>query len=139
VVLNFLDAAGAKTGKLLPTGHAIDVVDGIEVSMRRLRVAAGAHRRGRAQQDGLRDQGSARGRQTTVRRIEAIRIEAALRMGLGDATGKVLPKVALLAPPARSGSLSRVSDAVDVPCGARRHRALCIAAAARVPAASRRR
>ena len=32
IVLNFLDAAGAKTGKLLPTGQTIDVIDGIEVS-----------------------------------------------------------------------------------------------------------
>jgi len=32
IVLNFLDAAGAKTGKLLPTGHPLDVIDGIEVT-----------------------------------------------------------------------------------------------------------
>ncbi len=32
IVLNFLDAAGAKTGKLLPTGQPIDLIDGIEVS-----------------------------------------------------------------------------------------------------------
>ena len=68
------------------------------------------------------------------RRIEAIRIEAALRMGLGDATGKVLPKVALLAPPARSGSLSSryltpwTCHAAHAVTGA-----LCVAAAARVP------
>src|SRR6185369_9103267 len=32
IVLNFLDAAGAKTGKLLPTGHARDRVEGVDVS-----------------------------------------------------------------------------------------------------------
>ena len=32
IVLNFLDAAGAKTGKLLPTGHARDIMEGIDVS-----------------------------------------------------------------------------------------------------------
>src|SRR4029079_9009713 len=32
IVLHFLDAAGAKTGKLLPTGHARDRVEGVDVS-----------------------------------------------------------------------------------------------------------
>src|SRR5689334_2001704 len=32
VVLNFLDGAGAKTGALLPTGRAMDVIDGVGVS-----------------------------------------------------------------------------------------------------------
>jgi PrpF protein len=31
-VLNFLDAAGAKTGELFPTGNPIDSIDRIEVS-----------------------------------------------------------------------------------------------------------
>jgi 4-oxalomesaconate tautomerase len=68
------------------------------------------------------------------RRVETIRIEAARRMGLGDATGKVLPKVALLAPPARGGSVSSryltpwTCHAAHAVTGA-----LCVAAAARVP------
>src|SRR5690606_35797123 len=32
IVLNFLDAAGAKTGRLFPTGRRSDVIDGIEIS-----------------------------------------------------------------------------------------------------------
>jgi len=32
ILLNFMDAAGAKTGKLMPTGQAIDIIDGVEVS-----------------------------------------------------------------------------------------------------------
>ena len=32
IVLNFLNAAGAKTGKLLPTGNVVDIIDGVEVS-----------------------------------------------------------------------------------------------------------
>jgi 2-methylaconitate cis-trans-isomerase PrpF len=54
-------------------------------------------------------------------------------MGLGDATGKVLPKVALLAPPARGGSISSryltpwTCHAAHAVTGA-----LCVAAACRV-------
>ena len=32
IVLNFLNAAGAKTGKLLPTGNVVDIIDDVEVS-----------------------------------------------------------------------------------------------------------
>jgi 2-methylaconitate cis-trans-isomerase PrpF len=39
-------------------------------------------------------------------RFEAIRREAGRRMGLGDVTGKVVPKVALLAAPRRGGSIT---------------------------------
>jgi 4-oxalomesaconate tautomerase len=134
VVLNFLDAAGAKTGKLLPTGHAIDVVDGIEVSCvdfasPLVLIAAAA-----LSKTGYETKAALEADKPLFRRIEAIRIEAALRMGLGDATGKVLPKVALLAPPARGGSLSSryltpwTCHAAHAVTGA-----LCIAAAARVP------
>jgi 2-methylaconitate cis-trans-isomerase PrpF len=55
-------------------------------------------------------------------------------MGLGDATGKVLPKVALLATPERGGSISSryltpwTCHAAHAVTGA-----LCIAAACRVP------
>src|SRR5207248_7312982 len=33
IALDFLDPGGAVTGKLLPTGHARDVVDGVEASL----------------------------------------------------------------------------------------------------------
>jgi 4-oxalomesaconate tautomerase len=32
IVLNFADAVGGATGKLMPTGNAIDVIDGVEVT-----------------------------------------------------------------------------------------------------------
>ena len=33
VRLSFLDAAGARTGKLLPSGHALETIDGVPVSL----------------------------------------------------------------------------------------------------------
>jgi 4-oxalomesaconate tautomerase len=134
VLLNFLDAAGAKTGKLLPTGHAIDVIDGIEVSCvdfasPLVLIAAAA-----LGKTGYETKVALDADKTLFQRVEGIRIEAARRMGLGDSTGKVLPKVALLAPPARGGSVSSryltpwTCHAAHAVTGA-----LCVAAAARVP------
>jgi hypothetical protein len=134
VVLNFLDAAGAKTGELLPTGQPIDVIDGIEISCvdfasPLVLIAAAA-----LGKTGHETKAEIDADTPLFRRVEAIRIEAARQMGLGDAKGKVLPKVALLAPPARGGSVSSryltpwTCHAAHAVTGA-----LCIAAACRVP------
>ncbi|GCL62634.1 4-oxalomesaconate tautomerase [Pseudaquabacterium pictum] len=90
--LNFLDAWGAVTGSVFPTGQRIDVIDGIEVTcidaamplvvMR----AADLGLRGRelpADLDADR---------ALLARIEAIRLQAGLAMGLGDVSTSVVPK-----------------------------------------------
>jgi len=134
VVLSFLDAAGAKTGRLLPTGQPIDVINGIDVSCvdfasPLVLIAAAA-----LGQTGHETKAALDRDKALFQRVEAIRLEAARRMGLGDATGKVLPKVALLAPPARGGSISSryltpwTCHAAHAVTGA-----LCVAAACRVP------
>ncbi len=134
VVLNFLDAAGAKTGNLLPTGRAIDVIDGIQVSCVDfasplvLIAAASLGKTGHESKAAL-DADT-----RLFERVEAIRLEASRRMGLGDSTGKVLPKVALLAPPARGGTIASryltpwTCHAAHAVTGA-----LCVAAACHVP------
>lgn len=134
VVLNFLDGAGAKTGALLPTGRAIDVIDGVDVSCvdfasPLVLIAAAA-----LGKTGHEAKAALDADRRLFERVEAIRLEASRRMGLGDATGKVLPKVALLAPPARGGTLASryltpwTCHAAHAVTGA-----LCVAAACRVP------
>ncbi|TMH66858.1 MAG: 4-oxalomesaconate tautomerase [Betaproteobacteria bacterium] len=134
VMLNFLDAAGAKTGKLLPTGEPIDVINGIQVSCVDfasplvLIAATALGNTGHETKPAL-DHDKA-----LFNRVETIRLEAARRMGLGDAIGKVLPKVALLATPEHGGSISSryltpwTCHAAHAVTGA-----LCIAAACCVP------
>jgi len=134
VVLNFLYGAGAKTGALLPTGRAIDVIDGVGVSCVDfasplvLIPAAALGKSGHETKAALDSD------RQLFERVEAIRLEASRRMGLGDATGKVLPKVALLAPPARGGTIASryltpwTCHAAHAVTGA-----LCVGAACRVP------
>ena len=47
--------------------------------------------------------GEITGNAELMQRIEAIRLEAGRRMGLGDVTESVIPKVGILAPPRRGG------------------------------------
>ncbi|WP_174873739.1 4-oxalomesaconate tautomerase [Vogesella oryzae] len=134
ILLNFLDAAGAKTGKLMPTGQAIDVIDGVEVSCVDFSspivfIAASALGKTGYESKAELDADSA-----LLARIEDLRRKAALRMGLGDVSGKVLPKVVLLAAPAHGG---QISSRYFVPWNCHAAHAvtgaLCVAAACHIP------
>lgn len=106
ILLNFLNVAGSKTGQLLPTGRLRDRIDGIEVSCIDAAVpmvlisASSLGKRGDESKEELD------GDTELLSRIEAIRQEASWKMGLGDATGKVIPKVALLSRPRRGGTIT---------------------------------
>ncbi len=104
--LTFLDAAGAKTGKLLPSGRVIDHIDGIACTLidaatpLMLVAASDLGKTGHetpAALDSDRD---------FMARLEALRLEAGRRMGLGDVRHLVLPKPVLLASPAQGGTLA---------------------------------
>jgi 2-methylaconitate cis-trans-isomerase PrpF len=134
IVLNFLDAAGAKTGKLLPTGNVSDVVEDVEVSCVDLSsplVFARASDFGKTGYESKRELDADSG---LIARIESVRRKAALLMGMGDVSGKVLPKFALVAPPAARGS---ITGRYFVPWNCHSAfavtGALCLGAAARIP------
>ncbi|WP_036102936.1 4-oxalomesaconate tautomerase [Lysobacter capsici] len=105
ISLAFLDAAGTRTGRLLPTGHASERIDGVDAScvdcaMPMVLVPAQAL--------GLRgDEAPARldADAALLRRLEKIRIEAGHRMGIADAAERVIPKPVLLSPPMHGGTL----------------------------------
>lgn len=90
--LNFLDAWGAVTGSVFPTGRRIDVIDGIEVTCIDAAMPLVIVR--------ARDLGLT-GREAPavfdadlalLARIEAIRLAAGEAMGLGDVSTSVVPK-----------------------------------------------
>lgn len=96
VLLNFLDAWGAVTGKVFPTGQRIDVIDGVEVTCID---AAMPLMMVRARDLGLsgREKPVALDANTALlERIEALRLKAGLMMGLGDVSNSVVPKPVLV-------------------------------------------
>ncbi len=106
IVLNFKNAAGAKTGRLLPTGSAVDVVDGVEVSCVDFStplvfvpaIAVG--------KTGYESKKELDADPRLLERLESIRLQVALKAGLGDVRDKVLPKIALVAPPRGEGVIA---------------------------------
>jgi 2-methylaconitate cis-trans-isomerase PrpF len=106
IYLAFLDAAGSKTGFLLPTKNARDIIDGIEISCVD---AAMPIVMMRAYDMGVRgDEQPADFHANTnfMRRLEKIRIEAGARMGITHAADKVIPKPVLISPAQHGGTLT---------------------------------
>jgi 2-methylaconitate cis-trans-isomerase PrpF len=103
VRLAFLDAIGAITGSLLPTGHVVDTIDGIEAScvdmaMPVVIMAAEAFgKRGDETPEELEAD------HDFFKRLEAIRLQAGRMMGMGDVSRSVIPKPVLVSRP-RQGS-----------------------------------
>lgn len=106
VHLAFLDAAGSKTGRLLPTGSPVDVIDGVEVSCIDAAMpvvlirATDLGKTGHESADEL-DQDK-----ELIARLQWIRVEAGRRMGIPDAIDRVIPKPVLIARPAHGGTLA---------------------------------
>ncbi len=106
VYLAFRDAIGAKTGRLLPSGKAVDVIQGLETSL-----VDGATPLVilRARDMGFTGSEPAAVFDADTRfiaRLEQIRREAGALMGLGDVRQSVLPKPVLIGEPSNGGDLS---------------------------------
>lgn len=98
VLLNFLDAWGAVTGKLFPTGQRMEQINGVEVTCID---AAMPLMIVRAQDLGLTGRerpAELDANSEMLAKLEAMRLEAGLRMGLGDVSGSVVPKPVLVSP-----------------------------------------
>jgi len=103
IAVEFLDAAGSVCGSLLPTGRAVDRVAGVDATLIDngmpvvVLEAAAVGRTGYEPRDVLDKDAALKAR------LEEIRLEAGRLMGLGDVSKKVVPKMALVAPPAAGG------------------------------------
>ena len=106
VRLTFLDAAGSKTGKLLPTGALRDQVQGVEVTHFDMAVAAVLMRADALGKTGHETPTELDGDRAFMTRLEALRLESGRRMGLGDVTDMVIPKPILLAPPTPGATIA---------------------------------
>jgi 4-oxalomesaconate tautomerase len=106
VILNFMDAVGAKTGMMLPTGHVTEIIDGIEVTCLDVCMPMMLMRAEDLGLEGTEGRKEIDGNTALLARIEAIRMEAGRRMGFGDVSDKVIPKVGLLSRPRGTGAIT---------------------------------
>jgi len=106
VAVNVVDAEGAVTGSLFPSGQVGEKIDDVGVTlvdyaMPIMLVAAASI--GLA---GDETPGEIDGQADLLGQIEQMRLEAGRRMGLGDVSKTVVPKVAILSAPRRGGTLT---------------------------------
>jgi 2-methylaconitate cis-trans-isomerase PrpF/tripartite-type tricarboxylate transporter receptor subunit TctC len=90
--LNFLDAWGAVTGSLFPTGQRKDVIHGVEVTCIDAAMPLVLMRASDLGLSGRESPGELDANLPLLARIEALRCAAGQAMGLGDVSGSVVPK-----------------------------------------------
>jgi len=106
ILLKFLDVAGSKTGSLIPTGQPKEEIDGIPVTCMDVAMPMVIMKAADLGKTGYESKVELDADADMRKRLSNIRLEAGRRMGLGDVTAKVIPKVGLIAPPRAGGSIT---------------------------------
>lgn len=106
VRLDFLDTVGSVTGTLLPTGNLRDEIDGIEVTCMDVAMPVVIARADAFGLTGHESREELDANEAYYVRVERLRLEAGRRMGMGDVSQSVTPKIALLAPAANGGTIA---------------------------------
>ncbi|MCA8933776.1 MAG: 4-oxalomesaconate tautomerase [Rhodospirillaceae bacterium] len=106
IPITFKDTAGSTCGALLPSGRAVDVIEGVEVTLIDngmpvvVMRAADMGISGRESREELEANAGLKGR------LEAIRLKVGPLMNLGDVTDKSVPKMTMVSAPANGGAVS---------------------------------
>ncbi len=105
VRLNMFDVAGGATGKLFPTGKRVESIQGLDVSI----VDAGnlmmLVKAESLNIDGTEGKTFFEENKALMTRLEAVRLEAGRRAGLGDVRESVIPKIGILSTPRSGGTI----------------------------------
>jgi 2-methylaconitate cis-trans-isomerase PrpF len=135
VKLTFLDALGSKTGALLPTGHVREFIENTPVTLIDYAMPMVLLRADDLGLAGDETPDELEANTDLLGRLETIRLEAGLRMGLGDVSGSVVPKVGILSGARHGGTITSRYFMNSKRChkGHAVTGALCIAAACRLP------
>ena len=106
IPLEFRDTAGSSCGALLPTGNAVDVVEGVPVTLIDNGMPCVVIKAEDVGITGYEDRDTLDGDTALKARIEAIRLAVGERMNLGDVREKSVPKMMLVAPPRNGGAVT---------------------------------
>jgi 4-oxalomesaconate tautomerase len=118
---DFLNVAGSSCGALLPTGSAVDIFDGIEITCIDNGMPVVVLRAADFGKSGDESPLELEADAALKARIEKIRLALGPRMNLGDVAKKTVPKMSLVAPAKHGGIIStrtfiphRVHEAIGV-------------------------
>lgn len=106
IALTFMDAAGARTGKLFPTGASDEMIEDLAVTcidcaMPMVLINAEA-----LNLSGYESAPELNVNTALLVKLERVRIEAGRRMGMGDVTNQVTPKPVLISRPKCGGDIN---------------------------------
>lgn len=106
VPLEFLDTAGSSCGALLPTGNAVDVINGVECTLIDNGMPVVVMRASDMGITGTESREELEANTTLREKLEAIRLVAGPMMNLGDVTEKSVPKMTMVSAATEGGALS---------------------------------
>ncbi|MGB0224609.1 MAG: 4-oxalomesaconate tautomerase [Marinobacterium sp.] len=106
VPLEFLDTAGSSCGALLPTGNAVDLIDGVECTLIDNGMPVVVMRASDMGITGSESREELEANSDLRAKLEAIRLQAGPMMNLGDVTEKSVPKMSMVSEATDGGALS---------------------------------
>jgi 4-oxalomesaconate tautomerase len=104
--LSFSDAAGSMSGSLLPTGHEVDVVNGVPLTLIDNGMPVVVMRASDVGRTGYESRDELDADTELKARLEAIRLAVGPMMNLGNVAEKSVPKMILVSPPRQGGLIS---------------------------------
>lgn len=106
VRLMFQNIAGSMCGSLLPTGHALDVIDGVGCTLIDNGMPVVVMRAADFGLTGQESRETIEAMEAVRARVETIRLQAGPLMGLGDVAAASVPKMTLVSAPVHGGAIS---------------------------------
>lgn len=106
IPLEFRETAGSSCGALLPTGNAVDEVEGVRVTLIDNGMPCVVMKAEDVGVTGYEDRDTLDNDAALKARIEKIRLAVGERMNLGDVKEKSVPKIMLVAPPRNGGAVT---------------------------------
>ncbi len=106
ISLAFSDTAGSTCGALLPTGHVVDTVDGVDVTCIDNGMPVVILDAADLGITGYETPETLEANNDFTDRLEDIRLQAGKLMGLGDVSQKTVPKMTLVSAPSNDGAVN---------------------------------
>lgn len=104
IICNYLDTIGSTCGALLPTGNSKDMIDNIEVTCTDNGMPLVVMLASDFGISGYESKEELEGNFDLKKRVENIRLQAGIKMNLGDVSDMTIPKMCLISP-AQNGGL----------------------------------
>ncbi len=106
ITLNFMGVVGSSTGAFLPTGNIRDTIDGLEVTCMDVAMPMVMARAGDFGLTGYETAAELDADKGFFERMEAVRLQAGEKMGMGDVAKSVTPKFGLFAQARDGGTVA---------------------------------